>query len=455
MNKKPFLLVLHDALKLDVIPLLEMPLRISNLLFACDPDPTAEIFNSVALVNSVSLENMSSYFFCLLRVFREEIIVPLLPLLYLFSTGTLCFDVVHYILHRCNKSSFPFIKWLARIHHFHHLYYTPRLKFDEKYLRLNAFKALPLELGFQIFGSLLGYSFALLMIKNGSIWLTRRHLWIVFCFQILRTIFVILISGRDSNHIVYKTVPKDNNWFFVGPEFHSLHHLYPDRYMGSFIKIFDWIGGTSYSVRSKRFVITGGSGSFGRAIIKVLEREGVRCIRKLKFGTDWSHNSFENALPVLSDSDVLILAHGTKGLDAMESNCHAAVQMIHLFKLHRKMDLKCQTLPEVWYVGSESELHPPWGNVSLQRYSRSKRYFLPHARAFYDDPDIIYRHIVPSAFRSRMGSAILSADWAAESTMWWIRRGARYVPVTYTGIAYLNFFKFIFWVPPARDLKQE
>ena len=187
----------------------------------------------------------------------------------------------------------------------------------------------------------------------------------------------------------------------------------------------------------------------------MLEREGVRCIRKLKFGTDWSHDSFANALPVLSDSDVLILAHGTKGPDAMGSNCHATVQMIHLFKLLRKMDVKCQTLPEVWYVGSESELHPSWGNVSMQRYALSKRCFLPHARSFYDDPGIIYRHIVPSAFRSRMGSAILSADWAAESTMWWIRRGARYVPVTYTGIAYLNFFKFIFWVPSAGDLNQE
>ncbi|KAJ6066670.1 uncharacterized protein N7446_003707 [Penicillium canescens] len=158
---------------------------------------------------------------------------------------------------------------------------------------------------------------------------------------------VILLSGRDSNHIVYTTVPKDNNWLFVGPEFHSLHHVYPDRYMGSFVKLFDWIGGTSYSLRSKRFVITGGSGSFGRAIIKELKREGVRSIRKLKFGTDWGHDSFENALPVLSESDVLILAHGTKGPDAMESNCHAAVQMILSFKQHKKKNDSCQTLPEV------------------------------------------------------------------------------------------------------------
>ena len=247
MNKALLSLVLHFALKLVVIPLLERPFEYQIFYFACGTDPTAETFIPVASVNSISLDTMSSYFFCLLCVFREGILVPLLPLLYLFSTGTLCFDVIHYILHRCNKASPPFIKWLARIHHFHHLYYTSHLKFDEKYLWPNAFKALPLELGFQIFGSLLGYFFPLLMAKSGSIWLTRRHLWIVVCFQTLRTVFVILISGRDSNHIVYKMVPKDNNWLFVGPEFHSLHHLYPDRYMGSFIKFFDWIAGTSYS----------------------------------------------------------------------------------------------------------------------------------------------------------------------------------------------------------------
>jgi 5,10-methylene-tetrahydrofolate dehydrogenase/methenyl tetrahydrofolate cyclohydrolase len=95
--------------------------------------------------------------------------------------------------------------------------------------------------------------------------------------------------------------------------------------MGSFVEPFDWIGDTSYSLRSKRFVVTGGSGSFGRAIIKELKREGVRSIRKLKFGTDWGHYSFESVLPVLSESDVLIFAHGTKGPDAMELNCYAAV----------------------------------------------------------------------------------------------------------------------------------
>jgi hypothetical protein len=35
--------------------------------------------------------------------------------------------------------------------------------------------------------------------------------------------------------------------------------------------------------------------------------------------------------------------------------------------------------------------------------------------------------------------------------MWWIRRGARYIPVTYTGIAWLDYFKFMYCIPYATD----
>lgn len=53
-----------------------------------------------------------------------------------------------------------------------------------------------------------------------------------------------------------------------------------------------------------------------------------------------------------------------------------------------------------------------------------------------------------------MGSAVLSADGAAKCAMWWIRRGARYIPVTYTGVAYLNYFKFIYCTPFAQGANE-
>ncbi|CAG8014510.1 unnamed protein product [Penicillium salamii] len=407
----------------------------------------------MAIMGSTFLSLADTSFSKLSRSFQivGHFIASLIPLIYLFSVSSLFFDIVHYQLHQCTRSSHPFLRRLERIHHFHHLYYNRKMKFDQRYLRQNQFQALPLELGFQIIGSCLGYMLAVLVVPNAETWITEVHLWTLLGIQILRSTFVICTSGRDSNHLTYQRAPKDPNWIFVGPEFHCLHHVYPKRYMGSFVKCFDWVWGTASSLRTKRFVLTGGSGAFGQAMVAELKREGVRCIRTLKFGSDWNHNDFEGAISAFSKSDVLILAHGSKGQSAVESNCDSSVELVRLFKQHSQAKELHSTLPEVWYVGSEIELHPSWGNAELQRYSVSKRKLLPHARSFFDDPEILYRHIVPSSFSSSMGYAIVSATWTAKVTMWWIHRGARYIPATYTGIAYFNYLKFMWWVPYAGD----
>jgi hypothetical protein len=176
----------------------------------------------------------------------------------------------------------------------------------------------------------------------------------------------------------------------------------------------------------------------------------VKDIKKLHFGKDWTHHDVSGVSHFLEKSDILILAHGTKGRDAMDANCKSTMRLIELFLRRKAIDntRQAKTVPEIWYVGSEIEIHPAWGNPEMQRYSASKRAFLPYARALYDDPRVIYRHIVPAAFESPMGKAIVSPDWAAHVALWWIRRGAYYVPVTYTGLAFLNFFKFLLLVRP-------
>ena len=67
-----------------------------------------------------------------------------------------------------------------------------------------------------------------------------------------------------------------------------------------------------------------------------------------------------------------------------------------------------------------------------------------HARFYYNDRTLLYRHIVPSAFTSPMGPGLISGMTAARIAMFFIRRGFHYVPVTYTGIAFLNWFKYLF-----------
>ncbi|KAL4972483.1 fungal-specific transcription factor domain-containing protein [Aspergillus desertorum] len=214
----------------------------------------------------------------------------------------------------------------------------------------------------------------------------------VLAVHLVRTLVVIYMSGQDSNHVVYKTCPKDPSWLFVGPQFHTLPHVHPDRYMGSVVKVFDWIAGTAYSLRNKNVVITGRSGAFGSAIVRRLRSEGP-------------HRTIFDQL----EPDILILAHGTNGKDAMDANCTSTIRLVQLYmeqRFGRNRTDATKTLPEIWYVGSEIELHPAFGGAEMHGYLVSKRTFLPYARALYDDPRILYRHIVPAAFQSPMGKAL-------------------------------------------------
>lgn len=280
----------------------------------------------------------------------------------------------------------------------------------------------------------------------GSDTVSEHVLHGVLAIEVAKVVVVAMLSGRDSNHKTYTTVPKDPHRFIVGPEYHALHHVDPAAYMGSTFYLFDWLFGTAYTLKSRRITLTGASGAFGKAMLKELQNESVACIQQLKYGVDWTYNNYDGVISTLVNTDVLILAHGSKEQHALEANCESAVQLISLFKKYRKSDpSQTDLLPEIWYVGSEIELHPSFGIQNLQAYSSSKRAFLPYARKLYDDDSILYRHIVPAAFQSTMGSAILSAEWAAQIAMWWIRRGARFIPVTYTGIAYLHYIKFMFF----------
>lgn len=319
---------------------------------------------------------------------------------------------------------------------------------------MNALTNLPLELVCQLVGSWLSEEVITLLIPEGQVAFARTILFFTLIIQSIRVIIVIFLEGRDSNHISYNTVPKDKDWFLIGPEYHALHHMYPDQFMSSLVRLFDWIAGTSSTLKNTRVAMTGANGAFGTALRKQLESDGVKCVRPLRFGVDWDNESLSPAtIEVLQETDILILAHGLRTGDVMRANYESSKRLVRSFAKHRKpvSGRRPRELPEVWYTGSEAEIHPSWGNASLGTYSTSKRRFLPFAKSLYNSDSVVYRHIVLAAFSSRMGPAIVSAEWAARWTMWWIRRGAKYVPVTYTGFAYINFFKFVFWMKPGHE----
>jgi hypothetical protein len=171
----------------------------------------------------------------------------------------------------------------------------------------------------------------------------------------------------------------------------------------------------------------------------MLEASGGR-VTRLKYGRDYDYGDYDRLDPVLTDADVLVLCHGSKVDRAMQANCDSFVGLIERF---RRVG-RARRLPvEVWAIGSEIEAHPSWGDPDLEIYLRSKRAFARHARRYFHDGSMVYRHIVPSAYTSPMGKGLISGRAAAAIAMFFIRRGFRYIPVTYTGIALLNWLKFL------------
>ena len=371
-------------------------------------------------------------------------LVTFVSFIWLCFTGSFLFDVVHYLLHQCSKSQHGLLRRLGYLHQVHHLYFNRNLKFNNKYHWLNMCIELPLELSCQLFGTWLGFLAAHYLGLTESQLLSRDLFILVLWFEVARELVVAILDGRDSNHKSYVDPPKDPNWLLVGPQYHALHHIDPTAYISSNFRVFDWILGTGYSLRSRRITMAGAPGAFGSALKRELEKERVKCIQELRLDVNSTDDDDESRVRLLANTDVLILTHGSQADDGAKANCESVIKIIELFKRHHSPQAaQKMLLPEVWHVGSETKLHHICGQGIN---SRSEVPFLPHARTLYDDRSILYRHIVLFA---QSPNANQSLDWAARIAMWWIRRGARYVPATYTGFAYLNYFRFMHWVKKA------
>ncbi len=345
----------------------------------------------------------------------------------LFVVATFIFDAIHYALHCCLNSRWRWLRRLASPHQAHHDFCDHQLVYHEEGVVPNVVLHVIPEYATQMTVC----SMAFLLLHSVPVLLVMGIFTAIF-------LNVIAMRGKDRNHLHLPTVPVARESLFVQAAYHALHHVYPESYISSYTTLFDIVMGTACQIRGRRVALTGSSGSFGSAMKDRLERAGAVVV-PLRFGVDFTYNDYSSADSVLATADILVLAHGAKGEQAMQANCDSFLALIDRFKgltRHRQVPV------EVWAVGSEIECHPAFGNPELQSYARSKRTYARAAAPLMHDGELLYRHIVPSAFRSRMGGGLMSGRTAAAIALWLIRRGCRYVPVTYTGIAFLNFFPF-------------
>ncbi|MCB0403712.1 MAG: sterol desaturase family protein [Bdellovibrionales bacterium] len=350
----------------------------------------------------------------------------------LYAMGTVFFDVVHYALHRFAHCRSIVLRFGAALHQAHHDFLDTSLDFHEEHVRRN--------LLYHLIPEYLTHTLATLV---GLFFFEPLAVAVAVLAHTLNFTGAVFMRGRDLNHVHFEKLPQPGPGSLVGPKYHSLHHVYPEQYMGSMLRLFDWVVGTGCPLPGRRVAITGASGSFGSGMVECLRKAGVQSIRAFTFGKDWTYDDYSQIEAVLPDTDILVLAHGSKVDRAMEANCTSFVELIERF---RKVALRRRFPVEIWAVGSEIESHSHWGNAELKVYKASKGAYARFARRYYRDSDFLYRHICPAAFTSRMGPGLISGRFAARWALFLIRRGFHYIPVTYTGIAFLNYLKFAFGV---------
>lgn len=346
-----------------------------------------------------------------------------------FIISTLIFDVLHWLLHRWGRSKNPLLRTFSRWHWVHHSFLDRKMRIHPSLVGRNViFHIIP-----EYLTSMAGTLVFLLVFPWPP----------VAAVGVIRTIMLVGTlkeEGMDFNHMTMKRLNGQQNLWWVGPSYHAMHHIYPNNFYSSFFNLFDLVFGTTCQFENRKFAITGASGAFGSALVKKLEASGAQ-VRVLKHGVDFAPGDPERARQTLEWADVLVLAHGAKTVDCYNANYRTFIELIDLFTALGQERL---TPPEVWALGSEAELHGDFGMESLRDYVASKRAFAAAARRYYSSPDLIYRHIVPSAFTSPMGRGLISGGTAVAIALFFIRRGFRYVPVTYTTLAFWNYFRFRF-----------
>jgi hypothetical protein len=355
------------------------------------------------------------------------IAVWLLEAAIVFAASTLLFDVVHWLLHRWTKSRVALLRRFAGWHEMHHRFLDRTMAIDGTYQARNiSLHVLP-EFATTIAGTL---PFFLVF--------SWQPVAAVAAIRIVLFAVVLVQGGMDRHHRPLPRIRARQRVWWVGPNYHAMHHVYPEQFFSSFVKLFDLAFGTACQIEGRRFLVTGASGALGGAMVKKLQRQGA-IVDVAKSGRDYKAGDVERMREKLMRADVLVLAHGAKRDDCWNANHATFVELIDLFVEIGRARL---VPPEVWAVGSEAELHGDLGMASMKDYAASKRAFAARAIGYYRSDEVIYRHIVPSAFASAMGWGPMSANVAASLALFFIKRGAAYVPVTLTTLAFWNYIRF-------------
>ena len=356
-----------------------------------------------------------------------------------FVLSTALFDALHWTLHKWETSKSPLLRRFSSWHWVHHKFLGLDMQINPAYAQANIWYHILPEFLTSMAGTLVFFFV-----------FDWKVIAVVAVVRLVMLVMTLREEGLDYNHMSMDRVSGQQGLLWVDNNYHAMHHVYPHNFFSSFANLFDMIAGTTCQIEGRRFLVTGASGAFGSAMVAKLTKLGA-VVETAKSGVDFSASNYAAMREKLERADVLVLAHGAKSEDCWNANNVTFRELTELFTELGKTRL---TPPEVWALGSEVEFHGDMGMDELRAYSASKRAYALRALDYYKSDALIYRHIVPSSFTSAMGKGAMSAETAVNIALFFIRRGFRYVPVTFTGLAILNYFRFRFFQKGRPDVSQ-
>jgi hypothetical protein len=341
----------------------------------------------------------------------------------IFAVSTVVFDLIHLTLHRMQESRFSYIRNLGALHIQHHEFFDNRLVNHEALWRSNFIYHLLPEFAVQ-----LAITSTFLFVLN------PYPVLVAICLEVGFFLFVVYHRGKDPNHTSPDKASRPSMNLYVFPNYHAYHHRFPHAYFSSWFRFTDFVFGHSWHAEGQHVLLTGSNGALGKEMYKRFLKMGST-VDIAVYGKDYDRENNEAFRVKAQTADLLVLCHGSKN-DMHWSHVTSQMELTEIFIRESR-----NPVPEIWGLGSEIEFHPALYEKD-KNYELAKREFAGFASKLFRRNDILYRHLVPSAFQSTYGSAPISAKPLAWLAFFSIKRGFRYVPLTYTGVAWLNYFKF-------------
>lgn len=249
--------------------------------------------------------------------------------------------------------------------------------------------------------------------------------------------------------------------WFVNRTYHWRHHF--DSQTAYYCGTLTWVDklmGTALALKGKRVLVTGASGSLGKALLQQLHQQGAKVTALTSSGETiniehqgkpwevptklWAVGQEGELGELLAKTDILILNHGVNVHQQRDRSAITQSYEVNAFSSWRLLEDFLATIKtnrdiatkEVWVNTSEAESNPAFSPL----YELSKRTLGDLVTLRRLDAPCVIRKLILGPFKSNLNPiGILSADYVAKQVVKAAQRDSRNIIVTINPLTWITF----------------